>query len=157
MPVKSKMITVTSRGYVRTSRGRVFAPIPSPYREETSVIFQMIAKDDAKVVEHLPNGQKIELNVQNFDRDNSIAPKPVKVEEPKEEVAIPATPVEDDGMVAMVESTDTSVDASVDTVDVEDGDELDDDAVDGQSSDEVTGSVNQPGNPNRQRHKKNRH
>jgi hypothetical protein len=167
MPVKSKMITVTSRGYVYTSRGRVFAPILSPYREETSVIFQMLTKDGANIVEHLPGGQKIELTIQNFDRDNSIMPTPVVAEEPKKEEVAEIPPVDGIGPETEIE-TDNIIEASDDSMnedvietdndDVADDETEIEDSTDGQTTDNSVESTNQSGNQNnRQRHKKNRH
>ena len=72
MALKStKMIKVTSRGYVMTSRGRVLAPIRTPYRESVSKIWSMITTDRADVWEKLPNGEFIQLTPLNFDKDNS--------------------------------------------------------------------------------------
>lgn len=167
MPVKSKIITVTSRGYVYTSRGRVFAPILSPYREETSVIFQMLTKDGANIVEHLPGGQKIELTIQNFDRDNSIISKPVVAEEPKKEETTGTPPA--DGVIPEAEiETDNVIGASdrlmtekvIETDDKNDADDETamEDVTDSQTTDDVIESSNQTGiQNNRQRHKKNRH
>ena len=80
----SKMIRVTSRGFVTTSRGRVIAPIMSPYRETYDRIWNMITADRADVEEKLPNGEFIKLNTQNFDKVNFVtketkAPVPNKV------------------------------------------------------------------------------
>ena len=81
MALKStKMIKVTSRGYVMTSRGRVLAPIRTPYRESVSKIWSMITTDRADVWEKLPNGEFIKLTPLNFDKDNSNTGNVHKVE-----------------------------------------------------------------------------
>lgn len=91
--VTTKMITVESRGYVMTSRGRVMTPIRTPYRENVDRIWTMITQDRATVMEHL-NGNKIPLTALNFDADNSV--------KEKKNVA-PAAPQEDpDGGVKVV-------------------------------------------------------
>ena len=87
--VKTKMIKVASRGYVTTSRGRALGPITRPYREAVSMIFNMISKERATVIE-VVDGREVELNLQNFDKDNSAMPvqpvaAPVK-NEPKQQV-----------------------------------------------------------------------
>ena len=82
MATKStKMIKVTSRGYVMTSRGRVLAPIRTPYRESISKIWSMITVDRADVWEKLPNGEFVKLTPLNFDKDNCKKEKPVEVKE----------------------------------------------------------------------------
>ena len=72
--ITTKMITVDSRGYVMTSRGRVLAPIRTPYRETVDRIGVMIMQDRATVTEHL-SGKKIPLTIMNFDTDNSVEKK----------------------------------------------------------------------------------
>lgn len=72
MVKQTKMIKVLSRGYVTTSRGRAFAPITTPYKEDVKMIFGMIAKERAKVVEVINTGEEIPLTLQNFDRNNHI-------------------------------------------------------------------------------------
>ena len=69
----TKMIRVTSRGFVMTNRGRVMSPIMSPYRETISRIWTMITADRADVEEKLPDGSFIKLNAQNFDKDNFVS------------------------------------------------------------------------------------
>lgn len=70
--VNSKMIIVKSRGYVNTSRGRVFAPISRPYRESPSTILRMITQDHADVYEVIQGLGEVKLTTTNFDRDNSV-------------------------------------------------------------------------------------
>lgn len=76
---RSKLIKVTSRGYVTTSRGDIFAPITTPYREDTRLIFNMLAQQNATVVEVFPDKTELVLTVQNFDKDNyhPVKAKPV--------------------------------------------------------------------------------
>lgn len=81
----TKMIRIVSRGYVSTSRGRIMSPVMSPYRESINRIWSMLTVDRADIDEKLPDGSFIRLNIQNYDRDNTI----------KEEVAtnVPVKPV----------------------------------------------------------------
>ena len=79
----TKMIRVTSRGYVTTSRGRVISPIMSPYRESISRIWSMITTDRADVEEKLPDGSFVKLTAQNFDKDNFISEEVKQVEKPE--------------------------------------------------------------------------
>ena len=69
----TKMVRVVSRGFVTTSRGRVIAPIMSPYRESVSRIWSMITVDRADVEEKLPDGTFLKLTPQNFDKDNFVS------------------------------------------------------------------------------------
>ena len=71
--ILSKDIKVVSRNIVTTSRGRCMGPIHT-YTEKVSYILGMISQG-AKVVEVI-DGQEIELNELNFDKDNR---KPVEV------------------------------------------------------------------------------
>lgn len=70
MSKNTKMIRVTSRGMVTTSRGRVIAPIMFPYRETIERIWTMITTDRATVEEQLPDKSFVQLTAQNFDKDN---------------------------------------------------------------------------------------
>lgn len=79
----TKMIRVTSRGYVTTSRGRVISPIMSPYRESISRIWSMITTDRADVEEKLPDGSFVKLTAQNFDKDNFVSKEVKQVEKPE--------------------------------------------------------------------------
>ena len=79
----TKMIRVTSRGYVTTSRGRVISPIMSPYRESISRIWSMITTDRADVEEKLPDGSFVKLTAQNFDKDNFVSEEVKQVEKPE--------------------------------------------------------------------------
>ena len=85
--MEKKKIKVTSRGMVITSRGRVRTPI-GPYLENVKNILAMITRNNATVVEVLPDGKEVTLTIQNFDKDNSKAPAeenvPVQGEEKKE-------------------------------------------------------------------------
>lgn len=69
----SKMIKITSRGFVTTSRGRVMTPILCPYRESISRIWTMMTVDRADIEEKLPDGTFIKLTAQNFDKDNFVS------------------------------------------------------------------------------------
>lgn len=91
-----KRIKVTSRGMVTTSRGRVRTPI-GPYIESVGYISVMIVREKATVVEVLPDGTEVELNIQNFDKDNTKkinAEAGKKVEDPKNDEKAPETPQE---------------------------------------------------------------
>ena len=81
--MEKKKIKVTSRGMVITSRGRVRTPI-GPYIENVRNILAMITRNNATVVEVLPDGKEVTLTIQNFDKDNSKAPVEEKtpVQEP---------------------------------------------------------------------------
>ena len=96
--MEKKKIKVTSRGMVITSRGRVRTPI-GPYIENVRNILAMITRNNATVVEVLPNGKEVTLTIQNFDKDNSKAPAeenvPVQGEEKKEAPAEEKTPVQE--------------------------------------------------------------
>ena len=96
--MEKKKIKVTSRGMVITSRGRVRTPI-GPYIENVRNILAMITRNNATVVEILPDGKEVTLTIQNFDKDNSNAPAeenvPVQGEEKKEAPAEEKTPVQE--------------------------------------------------------------
>ena len=96
--MEKKKIKVTSRGMVITSRGRVRTPI-GPYLENVKNILAMITRNNATVVEVLPDGKEVTLTIQNFDKDNSNAPAeenvPVQGEEKKEAPAEEKTPVQE--------------------------------------------------------------
>ena len=96
--MEKKKIKVTSRGMVITSRGRVRTPI-GPYLENVRNILAMITRNNATVVEVLPDGKEVTLTIQNFDKDNSKAPAeenvPVQGEEKKEAPAEEKTPVQE--------------------------------------------------------------
>lgn len=79
----TKMVRVTSRGMVTTSRGRVMSPIMSPYRETVDRIWGMITVDRADVEEQLPDKTFVKLTVQNFDKDNYVSKKAVIVNKPE--------------------------------------------------------------------------
>ena len=96
--MEKKKIKVTSRGMVITSRGRVRTPI-GPYIENVRNILAMITRNNATVVEVLPDGKEVTLTIQNFDKDNSKAPAeeniPAQGEEKKEAPAEEKTPVQE--------------------------------------------------------------
>ena len=96
--MEKKKIKVTSRGMVITSRGRVRTPI-GPYIENVRNILAMITRNNATVVEVLPDGKEVTLTIQNFDKDNSKAPAeeniPAQEEEKKEAPAEEKTPVQE--------------------------------------------------------------
>ena len=96
--MEKKKIKVTSRGMVITSRGRVRTPI-GPYIENVRNILAMITRNNATVVEVLPDGKEVTLTIQNFDKDNSNAPAeeniPTQGEEKKEAPAEEKLPVQE--------------------------------------------------------------
>ena len=161
MNKNTKMIKVTSRGTVTTSRGIVFAPIVRPYRESVDTIFGMLTRDEATVIEILDNGTEVKLTPQNFDKDNSIQfnkpeekkqpeqktptpvipPEPVKPEEKTEEKVQDVTPVEE----SATKTEDTKPEASTESDDENDCSPVED-------SNETDNNQN---NPNR-KNKKNR-
>ena len=75
---QTKKIKIVSRGFVITSRGRCRTPIMTPYLEKIDNILLMLTRDNAKIVEVLPDNTEIELNIYNFNKDNTV--KPVKEE-----------------------------------------------------------------------------
>jgi hypothetical protein len=107
MAMDTKMIRIVSRGFVLSSRGRVMTPIMTPYRESINRIWSMLTVDRADIDEKLDDGTFVRLNIQNYDKDNSIKadvatgtphkviepiapPTPVPVEpEKKEEPEVP--------------------------------------------------------------------
>lgn len=103
MKKDTKMIRVVSRGFVNTSRGRVISPIITPYKESVNRIWSMLTVDRADVEEKLPDGSFIKLNIQNYDKDNTIKADvatgaPSSVVEPPKEPEVPEnnqTPVEE--------------------------------------------------------------
>ena len=96
--MEKKKIKVTSRGMVITSRGRVRTPI-GPYLENVKNILAMITRNNATVVEVLPDGKEVTLTIQNFDKDNSKAPAeeniPAQGEEKKEAPAEENNPAQE--------------------------------------------------------------
>lgn len=88
----TKMIKVTSRGLVNTSRGQVLSPIDT-YRETLDMIWSLITIDHATVEEEVAPGKYVRLTAQNFDQDNSNffdipkTPKAPVETLPKEELA----------------------------------------------------------------------
>lgn len=77
MSKDTKLIRVPSRGRVITSRGYINTPITKPYRETLQNIFRMLtSKPKPTILEVLPNGRTVELNITNFDKDNTLV-KPV--------------------------------------------------------------------------------
>lgn len=78
----SKMILITSRGMVHTSRGIFRAPTRTPYREYLERIWSIITEDRADVYEVLKDGTKVKLTPQNFDQDNSSKKKNTEIVEP---------------------------------------------------------------------------
>lgn len=72
MAKETKMIRIVSRGYVFSSRGRVMTPIMTPYRESVNRIWSMLTSDRADIEEKLPDGTFVRLNIQNYDKDNTI-------------------------------------------------------------------------------------
>ena len=70
---KSKLIRIPSRGRVITDRGYIPTPIRIPYRETIDNIFRMLSTTPTPtIIECLPDGNTVELNAQNFDKDNTI-------------------------------------------------------------------------------------
>ena len=75
----TKMIRITSRGRVRTSRGVVTTPIQRPYREDVATIFKMLStQPKPTILEVLENGKTVELTPLNFDKDNNIIKPEIK-------------------------------------------------------------------------------
>ena len=72
----TKLIKVTDRGMIVTSRGVVRGPITVPYLETYDAILLMISRYNNNVFEVLKNGAEIQLNINNFNKDNN-APKEV--------------------------------------------------------------------------------
>lgn len=69
----SKLIRIPSRGRVITDRGYIPTPIRIPYRETIDNIFRMLSTTPTPtIIECLPDGSTVELNAQNFDKDNTI-------------------------------------------------------------------------------------
>lgn len=66
-----KFIKITNRCIVTTSRGKLRAPILTPFKEDVSIIYIMIVRNHAEVYEVLPDGRSIKLTTENFDKDNS--------------------------------------------------------------------------------------
>ena len=87
-----KLIKVVSRGMVNTSRGPMITPNTRPFLEDVDSIFRMIAKG-AKIIEVLPNKTEVELNERNFNTDNRVKEKPVKVEVKIQEPITDKTPI----------------------------------------------------------------
>lgn len=67
----SKMIVIKSKGRIETSRGRVYAPIKTPYRESISMILKMLTVYNADVWEILPTKEEIKLTTTNYDKNNN--------------------------------------------------------------------------------------
>ena len=75
----TKLIKITSRGMVTTSRGRVVTPINRPYRENVDTIFKMLTTTPAPtILEILGNGRTVKLSTSNFDKDNELVKPEVK-------------------------------------------------------------------------------
>ena len=69
----TKMIRIPSRGRVITSRGYMNTPIVKPYRESLQNIFRMLtSKPKPTILEVLPSGRTVELDLSNFDKDNTL-------------------------------------------------------------------------------------
>lgn len=79
--VSTKMIKVTSRGIVTTSRGKVSGPINFPYRESVDKIWNMLTMENATVYEQLLDRSFIKLDIQNFDENNNISKTAMEVHE----------------------------------------------------------------------------
>lgn len=91
--MKTKMITIDHRGYINTSRGRIFGPIVNKYRESIDLIWPMVATG-MRVYEHFNDGSTLLLTTSNFDRNNT--PKVVNPSKPPvvTKVVDPAIPVD---------------------------------------------------------------
>lgn len=68
--VKKKKITIETAGPLRI-KGGIRGPIEIPYMEEISVIGRMITSG-YKVIEHLSDGRKVQLTVQNYNKENGV-------------------------------------------------------------------------------------
>lgn len=73
--VKKKKITIATAGPLRI-KGGIRGPIDIPYMEQVSVIAQMLM-NKYKVYEHLADGTKVLLTLQNYDTVNDKEGKPV--------------------------------------------------------------------------------
>lgn len=68
---QTKKIKILSKGIVLTSRGRCRTPILTPYVENVNSILSMLTRDNAKIVEVLPDKREVELTIYNFSQDNA--------------------------------------------------------------------------------------
>lgn len=68
---QTKKIKILSKGIVLTSRGRCRTPILTPYVENVNSILSMLTRDNAKIVEILPDKREVELTIYNFSQDNA--------------------------------------------------------------------------------------
>lgn len=66
--LKKKKITVETSGPLRV-KGGIRGPIEIPYMEEISTIGRMVVAG-YKVTEHLSDGTKIKLTIQNYNKEN---------------------------------------------------------------------------------------
>lgn len=182
MKKDTKMIRVVSRGFVNTSRGRVISPIITPYKESINRIWSMLTIDRADVEEKLPDGSFIKLNIQNYDRDNTIkadvaSGAPSSVVEPPKEPKVPEnnqTPVEEQKVEVPAEEKveepkkeetpevseevepvePTSEEVSADSTPSEDDVEIEEDSEEDDDSND--GSLVENGNIDRQSRRKNK-
>lgn len=67
--VDKKRIKVITNSPIR-AKGWVYGPILNPYVENVKVIFAMLSEGH-KIIEVLPNGEEIQLDSRNFDKDNT--------------------------------------------------------------------------------------
>ena len=70
MKESMKLIKVTNRCQLLTSRGACMGPILYPFYEKVSYILPMLGKG-AAIVEVLDNGVEVPITIYNFDKDNS--------------------------------------------------------------------------------------
>lgn len=71
--IQTKKISILNKNRYYTSRGFVITPVKE-YYEELPRILQLISQG-AKIEEILPNGTRVPLTEQNFDKDNSYSLK----------------------------------------------------------------------------------
>ena len=72
----SKMIVIKTKGRVETGRGRVYAPIKTPYRETVRQILHILTVNGADVWEVLPDKTEVQLTTSNYDKNNAKKPEP---------------------------------------------------------------------------------
>lgn len=111
----TKMIKIKSEKHVY-SKGGIYGPVLTPFRETVANIFLMIL-ENIKVVEVLKDGSEVELTIMNFNKENEGAQLPSQetgVESPAEipvEMAKPNTVTEVAAEAKVVEEQVTTKEA----------------------------------------------
>jgi len=75
---KQKKITIATNGKLRL-KGGIRGPIEIPYMEDVSTIGRMVMAG-YKVYEHLSNGEKVALDVHNYNQENGKGDMKVRLE-----------------------------------------------------------------------------